>query len=64
MYGPMVSPEAPTQQYAELVKIRGQERLARRVTRERKSIRILARRPVRWGSVIRSDAGVTYVPAR
>jgi hypothetical protein len=60
----MVSPEAPTQQYAELIKIRGQERLARRVARERKSIRLLARRPVRRESVISSDAGVTYVPAR
>lgn len=64
MYGPMVSPEAPTQQYAELIKIRGRERLARRVARERKSIRLLAGRAVRSESLIRSDAGVSYLPAR
>lgn len=43
MYGQM-SPELPNQLYAELVRIGDQERLARRVIRERKAARRTARR--------------------
>lgn len=44
MFEQLTSPDQPNQAYAELVRIRGQERLARGLLRERKSQRRLDRR--------------------
>ncbi len=43
MFEQLTSTDLPNQIYAELVQVREQERLARRVARERKAARVAAR---------------------
>ena len=44
MFGQTFTPDLPNQMYAELVQTRTQERLPRRVARDRKTARVAAQR--------------------
>lgn len=64
MFGQMMSPDLPNQMYAEPVRIGEQERLARRVAREWKAARRLARQTARPRPVVQPAEGSPSTTSR